>query len=73
MIDTKEFVSFIEQNFDFISGVPCSYYKQLLNYLAENEESINLNHVLATREDEAVGIASGVVLSGKRAVVYLFH
>ena len=32
---------------------------------------MQLEHILATREDEAIGIASGIVFSGKRVLIYL--
>ena len=71
MIDSAAFVSYLEKRFQFISGVPCTYFKKMLIYLAEHETELQLQHVIATREDEAMGIASGVVFSGKQAVVYM--
>lgn len=71
MIDPNEFVSFIENQFQYISGVPCSYFKEFLAYLTSHESETKLVHIYATREDEAVGIASGVALSKKKAVVYM--
>jgi len=71
LIEPKDFISVLEEKFQFITGVPCSYFKEMLIYLSEQEDKISLKHVLATREDEAVGIASGVVFSGKRALVYM--
>lgn len=71
MIDPREFTSFLEKKFHYISGVPCSYFKEFLAYLAAHETETPLKHVLATREDEAIGIASGVAFSGKRALVYM--
>ncbi|NHJ05504.1 MAG: hypothetical protein EAX90_11820 [Candidatus Heimdallarchaeota archaeon] len=71
MIDQEVFISFLESKFQYICGIPCSYFKEMLNYLAEHESNIQLKHVLATREDEVVGIASGVVLSGKQVIVYM--
>jgi phosphonopyruvate decarboxylase len=71
MIDPRDFISFLEKEFQFISGVPCSYFKEFLAYLASHETELQLKHVYATREDEAIGIASGVAFSGKRALVYM--
>ena len=71
MIDPSKFISTLEDNFHFICGVPCSYFKDILNFLAENESNVKLEHILATREDEAIGIASGAVFSGKRVLVYM--
>ncbi|UCG01922.1 MAG: hypothetical protein JSW11_20265 [Candidatus Heimdallarchaeota archaeon] len=71
MIDPNEFVSFLETEFQFISGVPCSYFKEFLAYLDSHKSETILTHVYATREDEAIGIASGVAFSEKKAVVYM--
>lgn len=71
MIDLEKFISFLEKDFQFITGVPCSYFKELLSYLTSNDYEINLKHILATREDEAIGIASGIVFSGKQVLVYM--
>ncbi|MGC9781531.1 MAG: sulfopyruvate decarboxylase subunit alpha [Candidatus Heimdallarchaeota archaeon] len=71
MIDPSAFILFLESNFQFISGVPCSYFKQFLIHLNSLKNKTKLKHVLATREDEAIGIASGVAFSGKQVLVYL--
>lgn len=55
-----------EHGFNFFTGVPCSFLKSLINY-ANNE----LNYVAATNEGEAVAIAAGASLGGKRAGVLL--
>ena len=70
MIDLQEFVSYIENEFDLVTGVPCSYFKEFLSYLANQEESV-IEHIYATREDEAIAIASGAALSNKRALIYM--
>ena len=71
MIDPSEFISFLEKNFYLISGVPCSYFKDFLAYLASHEKKTQIRHIYATREDEAIGIASGVGFSGKRTIIYM--
>ncbi|NPE09249.1 MAG: hypothetical protein GNW80_13265 [Asgard group archaeon] len=71
MIDPAAFVQFIDENFQFICGVPCSYFKEMLIYLETYESKNELDHFLATREDEAIALASGVALSGKPALVYM--
>ncbi|MFQ5980761.1 MAG: thiamine pyrophosphate-binding protein [Candidatus Heimdallarchaeota archaeon] len=71
MIDPDELLSCLEKNFQFISGVPCSYFKDFLAALASHETETQMQHVYATREDEAIGIAAGVVFSGKKAAVYM--
>ena len=71
MIDISKFIKFIEENFDLVSGVPCSYFKNLLAALAIQEEVLAIKHLIATREDEAIAIASGTAISRKRAIVYM--
>ncbi|MHA1513008.1 MAG: hypothetical protein ACTSRJ_02975 [Candidatus Hodarchaeales archaeon] len=70
MIDLNEFVSFIEEKFDLITGVPCSYFKEFLSYLASQEET-TMKHLYATREDEAIAIGAGGTLSKKKTLIYM--
>ncbi|MCM3745166.1 phosphonopyruvate decarboxylase [Sporosarcina luteola] len=52
--------------FDFYSGVPCSFLKSLINY------SINeCNYIAAANEGDAVAIASGACLGGRKTVVLM--
>ena len=60
MIDPEAFVSFIDNNFEFISGVPCSYFKEMLIFLESYTASHELEHILATREDEAIAFEGSV-------------
>ena len=71
MIDPNKFLSFLEKRFQYISGVPCSYFKEFLAYLVSHEAETELKHVYSTREDEAIGIASGVAFAEKRALIYM--
>jgi phosphonopyruvate decarboxylase len=69
MIDPSEFLNFLrEKGFSFATGVPCSYFLRMINEF-ENQESIS--YIPAAREDEAVGIASGVAFGGERAFVIM--
>ncbi|TJY42933.1 phosphonopyruvate decarboxylase [Cohnella pontilimi] len=52
--------------FDFYTGVPCSFLKNLINY-AINE----CEYVGAANEGDAVAIASGAYLGGKKPVVLM--
>lgn len=52
--------------FDFYAGVPCSFLKSLINY-AINE----CYYVMAANEGDAVAIASGAKLGGRKAVVLM--
>ncbi len=72
LIRSKLFLKFLEENnFSTITGVPCSYFKDLLKYLDKEYDQTKIKHILATREDEAVGIASGVAFTNRKAIVYL--
>jgi len=55
-----------ERGFDFYSGVPCSYLKSLINYSIDHCEYFG-----AANEGDAVAIASGASLGGRRAVVLM--
>ncbi|MCC3379566.1 phosphonopyruvate decarboxylase [Paenibacillus farraposensis] len=52
--------------FTFFSGVPCSFLKSLINY-AINE----CDYVAAANEGDAVAIASGAYVGGKKSVVLM--
>ena len=67
MINTKIFGDEMKAlGFDFYSGVPCSFLKALINY-AINE----CDYVMAANEGDAVAIASGAQLGGKKSVVLM--
>ncbi|NMX21198.1 sulfopyruvate decarboxylase subunit alpha, partial [ANME-1 cluster archaeon GoMg4] len=67
MVTTKDFCSMLKkQGFDFFTGVPCSILKGVINYLSEAPD---IPYVPATREDEAIGIATGAYLAGKKPAV----
>ncbi|UCE13329.1 MAG: hypothetical protein JSV04_14230 [Candidatus Heimdallarchaeota archaeon] len=71
MIDPSEFLTFIEKRFQYICGVPCSFFKEFLAYLTAHEKNTRIKHIYSTREDEAIGIASGIAFSGKKALIYM--
>lgn len=67
MIETKVFGEELKRlGFDFFTGVPCSFLKDLINY-AINE----CDYVGAANEGDAVAIASGAYLGGRKAVVLM--
>jgi len=53
---------------DFATGVPCGALKDIIYNLMHDEK---ITHVPATKESEAVGIAAGAYLAGKRPVAYM--
>ncbi len=57
-----------EEGFDFFTGVPCSLLGSLISHLTQDR---SLAYVPATREDAAIGMASGAYLAGKRPVVLM--
>ena len=64
MINLQEFISYLsDQDFTLSSGVPCSYFKDLLINL---EKYPDIYYIPSTREDEAVGIASGYFLGDSK-------
>ncbi len=66
-MDTQEFGKYLQElNYNFCSGVPCSYLANLINY-AMNE----VDYVMATNEGEAVAIASGAYLAGTKSMVLM--
>lgn len=69
MVTTKDFCAILkEEGFDFSTGVPCSILKGVINYLSEDTD---VPYIPATREDEAIGIATGAYLVGKKPVVLM--
>lgn len=65
----KKFCSLLKKNgFDFYTGVPCSILSKIISYMSESHE---YTYVSATREDEAIGIAVGAYMGGKKPVVFM--
>jgi len=62
--------SFIEQakaaGFSLYTGVPCSYLKPFINYVIDAPD---IEYIGATNEGDAVAIASGAEIAGRRSVV----
>ncbi len=69
MIETKVFLDkLLHLSYEFAIGVPCSYFKDVLVLLEESKE---IKYIIATREDEAVGIATGVNIAKKKVVLFM--
>ena len=69
MIVPKEFLNSLkQQGFSIASGVPCSYFRDLLISLETDNE---IKYIPATREDEAIGIVSGSYFGGKTGLVVM--
>jgi len=54
--------------FNFATGVPCSILRDIILCLSARDR---IRYVPATREDEAMGIAAGACLAGKKPVVLM--
>jgi len=67
MLNTTKFGNELKRlGFDFYSGVPCSFLKNLINY------SINeCEFIIAANEGDAVAVASGAYLGGRKSVVLM--
>ena len=57
-----------KHGFNFFVGVPCSILKNIVNFLQVDPD---VPYVSATREDEAIGIATGAFLGGQKPVVLM--
>lgn len=67
MIDTQKFGEELKRaGYDFYSGVPCSFLKDLINY-AINE----CEYVMAANEGDAVAICAGAQVAGRKTVVLM--
>jgi sulfopyruvate decarboxylase subunit alpha len=69
MMNAIEFCALLkEKRFDFFTGVPCAILSKIITCLSAGTEFL---YVSATREDEAIGIATGAYMAGKRPVVLM--
>ncbi len=67
MIHADEFIEpAVERGFDFYTGVPCSFLTPFINRAISSDKT---NYVGAASEGEAVAIAAGAWLAGKKTVV----
>ena len=63
----KLFSKLVDDGYTFFTGVPDSGLKPFINDIIESE----FEHVIATNEGQAIGIAVGAELAGKKSCVYL--
>lgn len=69
MINAKAFCDVAKQaGFSLYTGVPCSYVKPFINFVIDAPD---LTYIGATNEGDAVAIATGAELAGKRAIVMM--
>jgi len=60
------FDDLIQNNYNFFTGLPCSYFKEFFKKLNKT----TLPHVRVPLESQAVGVAAGAYLAGMKPVVY---
>ena len=66
MIEASSFINAAKvHGFGFYTGVPCSYLKPFINFVIDSDE---LRYIGAANEGDAVAIAAGADLSGKRSI-----
>ena len=69
MIEAKSFVETAKlTGFSLYTGVPCSYVKPFINYVIDAPD---LSYIGAANEGDAVAIATGAELGGKRAIAMM--
>ncbi len=69
MIEAKAFCEVAKKaGFSLYTGVPCSYVKPFINFVIDAPD---LTYIGATNEGDAVAIATGAELAGKRAIVMM--
>ncbi len=67
MLDTEKYGKMlIDRRFDFFTGIPCSFLKNLINFAINNCE-----YIIANNEGDAVATAAGAYLGGRKAVVLM--
>jgi phosphonopyruvate decarboxylase len=80
MIEAKSFVETARQaGFGLYTGVPCSYVKPFINYVIDAQASgptdargrPALSYIGAANEGDAVAIATGAEVGGKRAITMM--
>ena len=66
---SDEFCSLLkEYGFNFFVGVPCTILNDIIGHLLDDRD---VTYITSTREEEAIGIATGAYLGGKRSVVLM--
>lgn len=58
----------VSTGFNFASGIPCGVQKYIIKCFIYNPK---VRHIPAVRESEAIGIAAGAQLAGKKSIVYM--
>ena len=67
MNQERLFEDLVNQGYNFFTGVPDSALKIFQNKIINS----NFTNIIATHESQAIGIAFGALLAGKKPCVYL--
>ncbi|WP_414439399.1 phosphonopyruvate decarboxylase [Burkholderia sp. 22PA0106] len=69
MIEAAQFVEAARaRGFDSYAGVPCSYLTPFINYVLQDP---SLHYVSAANEGDAVALAAGATLGGRRSIAMM--
>jgi len=67
MIESSDFIKVcVQKGFTLFTGTPCSYLKPFINYVIDEPK---LDFIEVTNEGDAVAVASGAWLGGRKSVV----
>lgn len=70
MLTPESFIAYLQkQEFNFFSGVPCSFFKHIIRFLDANKDKFT--YVMSANEGAALATASGAYLGGVLPVVML--
>ena len=67
-LDAKFYKILIDKNINFLISGPSIAFSSLINLVEERQQ---LSHIPITREDEAVGIASGILIGRKKSIILI--
>jgi sulfopyruvate decarboxylase subunit alpha len=67
-VDSKICNIFREFGIFFIVSVPCAQFEGIIKII---EDSKDISHISATREEEGIGIAAGITLGGKNSIILM--
>ena len=67
-LDAKIYKILIDENIKFLISGPSIAFSNLINLIEERQE---LSHIPVTKEDEGIGIASGIFTGGNKSIIIL--
>jgi len=67
-VDAKIYKILIDKKIDFLIAGPSIVFNNLINLIEERQE---ITHIPITKEEEGIGIASGILTGGKRIVIVI--